>query len=176
MERLSGDQKGVGSPAVGVKGLASSVSSERTHRCNWPSSPRAVKATFRPSGESVIQFVKVVFGGADDFEAHRLDRRRLPPRRPQRDSHSRHQYGNGRDPRHPTDPRRSLPRGSQSSRRLSSNSQASPISRSRFFGSFSRHFFSSRRTWTGACSKSGAFITTAARVPSGRHAETAARR
>jgi hypothetical protein len=43
-----------------------------------------------------------------------------------------------------------------------SNSQASPISRSRRFGSFSRHFRSRRCTFTGTPLQSGSFLTTAA--------------
>ena len=46
----------------------------------------------------------------------------------------------------------------------SSSSQASPMSRRRFLGSFSRHFRSSRRTTSGASSSRGSDFTTDASV------------
>jgi hypothetical protein len=161
-ERLSGDQNGKFPFSVPGNGRALNESSGRSHNKGAAApSDCAPNTTYRPSGEAAVaakMFTKWVDAGASI--GNRVARVSGAGARCQKNVTTASAAMAAPATAHGNQPSRDR----EGAASTSSSSHTSPMSRSRFFGSFSRHRVNSRRTFGGAALRSGCFMTTAASV------------
>ena len=159
--RLSGDQTGMPlASSVPLRGRASNVSKDRIQRRGTPSSPVARKASLRPSGETPKKSLKVTLSGGVISKrtvsaAGGFGRRYRKPSVSAARRNAAAALGHNHETRW---------RGVSAGDSSSSNIHTSPMSRRRCLGSFSRHFFRSRRVLAGTRSQSGCSLITEASV------------
>lgn len=180
-DRLSGDQNGNVAPSVPSSGWAVSAESGRTHSSLLPESSPALKTSRVPSGERTAPPVaplktNCVFSGGRMKE--RTVRGRTDAARSQATANPTASTRPSAAPTHGTKVRRGVGAGTAGAGAgsaawtaegripSSSSNLASPMSRNRRFGSFSRQRWSAWRvrgvTEDGSAAQSGSRVTTAA--------------